>query len=62
MRSMQWTEVSKNYELFVDDVMDVYKFDMGKLKFCMTGTDITKLIIKVLDRIDELFMHPTQFH
>ena len=24
--------------------MDVYKLDMGKLKFSMTDTDITKLI------------------
>ncbi|MGB8937282.1 MAG: ATP-binding protein [Candidatus Nitrosopolaris sp.] len=31
-------------QALVDDVMDVYKLDMGKLKFSMTDTDITKLI------------------
>jgi signal transduction histidine kinase len=31
-------------QALVDDVMDVYKLDMGKLKFSITDTDITKLI------------------
>jgi signal transduction histidine kinase len=31
-------------QALVEDVMDVYKLDMGKLKFSMTDTDITKLI------------------
>src|SRR5215831_30343 len=31
-------------QALVDDVMDVYKLDMGKLKFSMTDTDITKMI------------------
>jgi signal transduction histidine kinase len=31
-------------QALIDDVMDVYKLDMGKLKFSMTDTDITKLI------------------
>jgi signal transduction histidine kinase len=31
-------------QALVDDVMDVYKLDIGKLKFSMTDTDITKLI------------------
>jgi signal transduction histidine kinase len=31
-------------QALVDDVMDVYKLDMGKLKFSMTDIDITKLI------------------
>jgi signal transduction histidine kinase len=31
-------------QALVDDVMDVYKLDMGKLKFYITDTDITKLI------------------
>jgi signal transduction histidine kinase len=31
-------------QALVDDVMDVYKLDMGKLKFSMTDTEITKLI------------------
>jgi len=31
-------------QALVDDVMDVYKLDMGKLKFSLTDTDITKLI------------------
>src|SRR5262245_66609028 len=31
-------------EALVGDVMDVYKLDMGKLKFSMIDTDITKLI------------------
>lgn len=31
-------------QALVDDVMDVYKLDMGKLKFSMTNTDITNLI------------------
>jgi signal transduction histidine kinase len=31
-------------QTLVDDVMDVYKLDMGKLKFSITDTDITKLI------------------
>jgi len=30
-------------QALVDDVMDVYKLDMGKLKFSVTDTDITKL-------------------
>jgi len=30
-------------QALVDDVMDVYKLDMGKLKFTMTDTDITNL-------------------
>ena len=31
-------------QALVDDVMDIYKLGMGKLKFSMTDTDITKLI------------------
>jgi signal transduction histidine kinase len=31
-------------QALVDDVMDVYKLDMGKLKFSMIDTNITKLI------------------
>jgi signal transduction histidine kinase len=31
-------------QALVDDVMDVYKLDMGKLKFSMADTDITKLV------------------
>jgi signal transduction histidine kinase len=38
-------------QALVDDVMDVYKLDMGKLRFSMTDTDITKLIN---DTISEL--------
>jgi signal transduction histidine kinase len=38
-------------QALVDDVMDVYKLDMGKLKFSMTDTDITRLIN---DTISEL--------
>ncbi len=39
--------MSRNIEklqALVDDVMDVYKLDIGKLKFSMTDTDITKLV------------------
>jgi len=31
-------------QALVEDVMDVYKFDMGKLKFSMIDTDIKNLI------------------
>ncbi len=31
-------------QALVDDVMDVYKLDIGKLKFSMTDTDITKMV------------------
>ncbi|MGB8935383.1 MAG: HAMP domain-containing sensor histidine kinase [Candidatus Nitrosopolaris sp.] len=38
-------------QALVDDVMDVYKLDMGKLKFSMTDTDITKLINETISEL-----------
>src|SRR5215469_10977627 len=43
----QKTAMNRNIEklqALVEDVMDVYKFDMGKLKFSMIDTDIKNLI------------------
>ena len=41
-------------QALVDDVMDVYKLDMGKLKFSMTDTDITKLINETISELRPL--------
>ena len=38
-------------QALVDDVMDVYKLDMGKLKFSMTDTDITKLVDETVSEL-----------
>jgi len=46
--------MSRNIEklqALVDDVMDVYKLDMGKLKFSMTDTDITKLVDETISEL-----------
>ena len=41
-------------QALVDDVMDVYKLDMGKLKFSMTDTNITKLIKETISELRPL--------
>jgi two-component system, OmpR family, sensor histidine kinase VicK len=41
-------------QALVDDVMDVYKLDMGKLRFSMTDTDITKLINETISELRSL--------
>ena len=41
-------------QALVDDVMDVYKLDMGKLRFSMTDTDITKLINETISELRPL--------
>jgi len=41
-------------EALIEDVMDVYKLDMGKLKFSMTDTDITKLINETISELRPL--------
>src|SRR6266705_6613952 len=38
-------------QALVDDVMDVYKLDIGKLKFSMTDTDITNLINETISEL-----------
>jgi two-component system sensor histidine kinase VicK len=38
----------------VDDIMDVYKLDIGKLKFSMTDTDITRLIDETISELEPL--------
>jgi len=46
--------MSRNIEklqALVDDVMDVYKLDMGKLKFSMTNTNITKLVNETISEL-----------
>lgn len=62
MRGAELNELQKNainamsrsierLQALVDDVMDVYKLDMGKLKFSMTDTDITKLINETISEL-----------
>jgi signal transduction histidine kinase len=49
--------MSRNIEklqTLVEDVMDVYKLDMGKLKFSMTDTDITKLVDETVSELKSL--------
>ncbi len=41
-------------QALVDDVMDVYKLDMGKLKFSMNNTSITKLIHEAISELRPL--------
>jgi signal transduction histidine kinase len=41
-------------QALVDDVMDVYKLDMGKLKFTMNDTDITKMINETISELRPL--------
>jgi two-component system, OmpR family, sensor histidine kinase VicK len=41
----------------VDDVMDVYKLDMGKLRFTMTNTGITKLINETISELKPLALN-----
>jgi two-component system, OmpR family, sensor histidine kinase VicK len=41
-------------QALVDDVMDVYKLDMGKLRFSMTNTGITKLINETISELRPL--------
>jgi signal transduction histidine kinase len=41
-------------QTLVDDVMDVYELDIGKLKFSMTDTDITKLINEMISELRPL--------
>ena len=41
-------------QALVDDVMDVYKLDIGKLKFSMTETDVTKLINETISELKPL--------
>jgi signal transduction histidine kinase len=41
-------------EALIEDVMDVYKLDMGKLKFSVTDTDITKLINETISELRPL--------
>jgi two-component system sensor histidine kinase VicK len=41
-------------QALVDDVMDVYKLDMGKLKFSMTDTDVTKLVNETISELKPL--------
>src|SRR5207249_1167688 len=38
----------------VDDVMDVYKLDMGKLKFSMVDTDVTRVVNEVISELKPL--------
>jgi two-component system, OmpR family, sensor histidine kinase VicK len=45
------TRSIEKLQALVDDVMDVYKLDMGKLKFSMTNTDITKLINETISEL-----------
>ena len=44
-------------QALVDDVMDVYKLDMGKLKFSMSDTDITKLIHETTSELTPLTLN-----
>ena len=41
-------------QTLVDDVMDVYKLDIGKLKFSMTDTDITKMVNGIIAELRPL--------
>jgi signal transduction histidine kinase len=44
-------------QALVDDVMDVYKLDMGNLRFSMTNTGITKLINKTISELRPLALN-----
>jgi signal transduction histidine kinase len=44
-------------EALVDDVMDVYKLDMGKIRFSMTNTGITKLINETFSELRPLALN-----
>jgi two-component system, OmpR family, sensor histidine kinase VicK len=44
-------------QALVDDVMDVYKLDMGKLRFSMTNTGITKLINETISELRPLALN-----
>lgn len=41
-------------QALVDDVMDVYKLDMRRLKFSMTDTDVTKLVNETVSELKPL--------
>jgi signal transduction histidine kinase len=41
-------------QALVDDVMDVYKLDMGKLKFSMIDTDVTRLVNETISELKSL--------
>ena len=41
-------------EALVGDVLDVYKLDMGKLKFSMIDTDVTKLVNETMSELKPL--------
>jgi signal transduction histidine kinase len=41
-------------QALVDDVMDVYKLDMGKLKFSMIDTDVAKLVNETMSELKPL--------
>jgi two-component system sensor histidine kinase VicK len=41
-------------QALVDDVMDVYKLDMGKLKFSMVDTEVTKVVSEVISELTPL--------
>ena len=41
-------------QALVDDVMDVYKLDMGKLKFSMIDKDVTKLVNETISELKPL--------
>jgi signal transduction histidine kinase len=44
-------------QALVDDVMDVYKLDMGKLRFSMTNISITKLIHETISELRPLTLN-----
>src|SRR5215469_14532911 len=44
-------------QALVDDVMDVYKLDMGKIRFSMTNTGITKLINETISELRPLALN-----
>jgi signal transduction histidine kinase len=44
-------------EALVEDVMDVYKLDMGKLRFSMTNIGITKLIHETISELRTLTLN-----
>jgi len=44
-------------QTLVDDVMDVYKLDMGKLRFSMTNIGITKLIHETISELRPLTLN-----
>ncbi|MDQ6863289.1 MAG: ATP-binding protein [Thermoproteota archaeon] len=48
------TRSIEKLQSLVDDIMDVYKLDIGKLKFSMTDTDITRLIDETISELEPL--------